>query len=109
MIKCQLKYTFGFLATLTFLLLGFPSASQAQTGVIDGAYVGCLTRDALSEFISAAVNNDNRQMNALLGSSCFAIEGREFSVVNRGFSKSQIRVYAGGSSVLLWTVSEAVR
>lgn len=81
----------------------------ASADRIRGAYVGCITKDALDEFVGAAVNKDNRQMNALLGTKCFPIEGREFSVVKRGFVKSQIRVYVGSDSVLLWVPSEAAR
>ncbi|MEZ5986559.1 MAG: hypothetical protein R3B94_11475 [Hyphomonas sp.] len=81
----------------------------ASAGVIRGAYVGCLTKQALDEFIGAAVKKDERQMSALLNRQCFAIEGREFSVVKTGFVKSQIRVYAGSDSVLLWVPTEATR
>jgi hypothetical protein len=84
-------------------------ASAANANTISGAYVGCLTETALSEFISAAVNGDTRQRDALLGSVCFQINGREYSIVDRSFIRSKIRVYAGSGSVLLWTVSEAVR
>lgn len=84
------------------------TGSFAQSGVVNGAFAGCLTEDLLSEFITAAVNNDNRQLNSLLQSGCYNIDGREYSVVSRGFTRSQLRIYAGGSSVVLWTVSEAI-
>ena len=48
-------------------------------------------------------------MQALLNKQCFFIEGREYSVVKPGFVKSQIRVYAGDGSALLWVPSEAAR
>tara|TARA_R110002051_G_scaffold21191_3_gene56562 strand:+ start:5713 stop:6012 length:300 start_codon:yes stop_codon:yes gene_type:complete len=85
------------------------SNMTASAGIIRGAYVGCLTKQALDEFIGAAVKKDERHMAALMNRQCFAIEGREFSVVKAGFIKSQIRVYAGGDSVLLWVPSEAAR
>ncbi len=92
---------FGFL-----LLVGTSSASAAT---IKGAHVGCLTKNALDEFVTAATNKDYKQMNALLGRTCVSIEGREYSIVKRGFVKSRVRVYVGENSVLLWVVSEAVR
>lgn len=84
-------------------------ACVASAKTISGAYVGCVSEDALSEFITAAVNEDYRQMRALTGTMCISIDGMEYSVVDRGWSRSQIRVYANGSSALLWTVSEAVK
>lgn len=94
---------------LAALLAALGSPGFAQSGVIDGAFAGCLTKDLLSEFLRAAVNDDMRQLNALLNSGCFNIDGREYSVVSRGFVQSQVRIFVGNDSVLLWTVSEAVR
>ena len=84
-------------------------AIAANADTINGDYVGCLTKSLLDEFVRAAGNKDYRQMQALLGTTCVPINGREYSVVDRGIVKSKIRVYAGGSSVLLWTVTEATR
>ena len=84
-------------------------ASMAYGKIITGAYIGCVTEDALDAFISAANSEDYRQMQALTGTVCTSIEGLEFSVVDQGWSRSQIRVYANGNSALLWTVSEAVK
>lgn len=83
--------------------------AAAQTGRISSAYVGCLTKEALSEFITAATRSDTRHMQSMLGSICFPIEGLEYSVVDRGMMQSQLRVYIGNDSALLWTVSEAIR
>lgn len=77
--------------------------------VIRGDYFGCVTRETLDEFIGAAVKNDYRHMQALSGSFCTALRGREYSIVDRGWMQSQIRVYVEGGSLLLWTVSEAIR
>jgi hypothetical protein len=84
-------------------------ATPATARTIDGAYVGCVSKETLDEFITAAVNNDNRQMQALIGTVCVPINGLEYSIVDRGFLKSQIRVYNGSNSAVVWTVSEAVR
>ncbi|MFN3722859.1 MAG: hypothetical protein ACK4VZ_07445 [Paracoccaceae bacterium] len=74
-----------------------------------GGYVGCITKDALDEFITAAVNYDERHMRSLIGTVCAAIGGMEYSMVDRGFVTSKVRVYVGDSSVVLYTVAEAAR
>jgi hypothetical protein len=84
-------------------------ATAAQSETIRGHFVGCDSEASLDEFITAASNNDTRQMQALTGSSCIGIRGLEYSVVDRGWLTSKIRVYGNGSSAILWTVSEAIR
>lgn len=85
------------------------SASAAYSAQFDGAYVGCVTQDALSEMQTAIMNQDRRQYDTLMGAVCAPLDGFEFSVVERGMLRSKVRVYVGDNSVLLWTVSEAVR
>ena len=50
-----------------------------------------------------------RQIQALTGTVCIPIEGIEYSIVDRGWMTSQIRVYGNGTSAVLWTVSEAIK
>jgi len=90
------------------LIVGLLCSPAVAERVNDG-YIGCLTESSLDEFITAAVNNDNRQMQTLLGTVCVPIGGREFSMVDQGFVVSEIRVYVGSDSVLLFTPSEATR
>ena len=83
---------------------------QAQaSNHITGAYVGCSTEAALDEFTTAAVNNDLQQIGALTSTVCTSIEGLEYSIVDRGWLTSQIRVYRNGDSFLIWTVSDALK
>lgn len=100
-----MRITRGFAAVLAALML----AAVSFAATIEGPYAGCLTKDSLDEMIKASSEKDIRQINALLGVSCVLIEGREYSVVERGFLKSRIRVYVGEDSVLLWTVSDAIK
>jgi len=95
--------------TAALLAVLVVAASPVAASRIGQGYVGCLTEAALDEFISAAVNEDKRQMQALLGSVCVPIGGLEYSMVDQGFMVSQIRVYVGSDSVLLYTVAEAAR
>ena len=92
--------------TAAFIIIA-GQAAKAET--IEDGYVGCLTGSALDEFVGAAANNDRRQMEALLGVVCVPIGGYEFSVVDRGLLRSQIRVYVGSDSIVLWTVTEEIR
>lgn len=85
----------------------FGGAAFGET--IRGSYVGCTTENALDEFTMAAVNRDRRQMEALIGVSCLPINGLEYSVVDRGFITSEIRVYVGSDSIRVFTPSEALR
>lgn len=84
-------------------------AGPAAAGRIESGYVGCVTEDALDEFISASVAGDQRQVQALLGTLCAPIGGLEYSMVDRGILVSEIRVYIGSDSVRLFTVAEAAR
>lgn len=93
--------------TLALLLTLLASNGSADT--IRDAHVGCITRESVDEFVDAAVSNDARQMQALMATQCISIQGLQFSVVDRGWGVSQIRVYNGTQSYLLWTVSEAIR
>ncbi|MCY4304938.1 MAG: hypothetical protein OXC62_09220 [Aestuariivita sp.] len=98
------------LIVILLLSIFIPVSSYAQTGKIKGAYAGCTTKQLLDEFITAASKNDLRHINALLYSSdCINLDGLQFSIVDRGFVKSQIRVYVNNTSLLLWTVTEATR
>ena len=76
---------------------------------ITGAHVGCITKDALEEFRTAAHNNDLRQIRALTSTICTPVEGMEYSVIDRGWMTSRIRVYGNGGSAVLWVISEALK
>ena len=90
--------------------LVLPVLSWARSGTIKGDFVGCLSENALDEFIDAAIAKDYRQMQALMRSRlCFNLKGREYSTVDVGFVTSKIRVYAGGGSVVLHVPTKAIR
>ena len=81
-----------------------------HNGTIQKPYAGCLTEAALDEAVGAAVKNDTRQLQALLVSGlCYDLMGRDYSIVETSLTTARVRVYAGGSSVVLWTLREAVR
>lgn len=82
--------------------------SILSPGVIRGDYVGCLTEEALDEVMTAVANTDNRQFEALLGTSCFLLNDREYSVIDFNWGTPKIRVYVDGDSIVLWTVRKAI-
>ena len=100
------KPTLGTIMILACSLIS--SAAFASNKTIKGAYVGCLSKSTLSEFITAAGRKDYRHINALMRSGCVSIEGQPYSLVKAGFATVKIRVYAGGGSVVLYTVREAI-
>jgi hypothetical protein len=89
------------------LAVSAPTAA-AQTGTIQGAYVGCRTEAQLDEFVQAAIRKDRRQGEALLNKVCVLLRGREFSIVERGWAYSRVRVYVGEDSIVLWVQSGAL-
>lgn len=97
------------IAALSCIVLTKSVPAMAQSGTIDGNFVGCVTKNALSEFIAAANANDNRQMQALIGNLCININGLEYSVISQGLANAEVRVYNGADSIKLFTVSEALR
>ena len=79
-----------------------------QKGVVADKWVGCITEDLLTEFNSAASNKDQLHIAALLASSCMHLQGVSYSVVDGGYSRSRIRVYAGTDSLLVWVPTKAI-
>jgi len=94
----------------TFLLNGSPALAGKASHVQEG-YVGCISDDALDEFIGAAIDKNQRQMDSLSRSGqCFYIGGLEFDYVDAGFMTSEIRVYVpGGGSLVLFIPTEGTR
>lgn len=86
------------------------TAGSAQAASLkDDGYVGCLTEDALTQFIRAARKNDEQAMNYMLKVPLCVTLSSAFKVttLKRSLSKSQIRVYVDDAAVDLWTVNEA--
>ena len=92
------------------LLSSSPVLAGKATHVQEG-YVGCISDDALDEFIGAAIDKNQRQMDSLSRSGqCFYIGGLEFDYVDAGFMTSEIRVYVpSGGSLVLFIPTEGTR
>lgn len=103
--KAVLVIAGAILATLSNVQL-----ANAQQGTITEAYAGCSTKSAYYELITAVNKIDRAQINALLGNGeCLFLEGLKYSVVDRGFVSSKIRVYGNGGSAVVWVPSEAIK
>lgn len=100
-------------SALLSALLIYPSATHAQTAEAPTGAVGCFTVETFEEFLVAISNSDRQQIRTLLDTSCLNMAGREYSVAGPevtgagGMPLHQVRVYAGGGSVLLWTINDA--
>lgn len=81
----------------------------AQTGRVKDNHVGCLTERHLDEMTMALVNKDQRLYDSLIGKVCVPVKGQQFSILDRGFITSKIRVYVGSDHVDLYVPSEATR
>lgn len=100
------------LASITSaLMLSSSVAFAGKAARIQEGYVGCITDEALDEFIGAAIDKNQRQMDSLSASGqCFYIGGLEFDYVDAGFMTSEIRVYVpGGGSLVLFIPTEGTR
>ena len=80
-----------------------------STGVITKEFVGCLTESNLDEFIGYSSRKDFNGMQSLLGNFCFSLNGKKYSLIESGLIRVKVRIYAGGDSLALWTVREAVQ
>lgn len=96
------------LVALAILGLTAPNAS-AQTRRVKGNYVGCMTKAHLDQVTTALNNRDERLYNSLMGKVCVPLKDQEFSILDRGFLTSKIRVYVGSDYVALHVPSEATR
>ena len=97
------------LVGMAILASGLASAAIAQTGVISGAYIGCLTDEYLSQLMSAISTSDMRLRDSLMGSACVVVKGYEYSMLDRGVLRSKIRVYVGDDYVDLIVPAEAAQ
>lgn len=110
MVRRQMECALIAVAASTFLLSSSPAFAGKASHVQEG-YVGCISDDALDEFIGAAIDKNQRQMDSLSRSGqCFYIGGLEFDYVDAGFMTSEIRVYVpGGGSLVLFIPTEGTR
>jgi len=90
-------------------LVAFASPAFAQSGTFTGQYIGCLTQDNLDQLYRAIDSGDKRLRDGLMGKVCVVVAGYDFSILDRGFLTTEVRVYVGGNTVDLIVPSEAVR
>jgi hypothetical protein len=85
-----------------------PSTDDNLTNV---GYTGCITESYYDELNSAVTDRNNRAVQFLLDNQyCVTVnEKLEFSVIDRGFLTSEIRIYVNDASVVLFVPSEMIR
>ena len=96
-------------AALSIAVVISAMTGPASALEINGPNIGCRTDAAYSEIQSAIGDDDQRHANAILeAKQCVVLDGQEFAIVDRGLFRSEIRVYAGGSSVVLFVSSDVI-
>lgn len=105
-----MRQGFAWAAVPLFLVLAQSAPASAQSGVLDGPWIGCLTEDTFGQMTNALVTGDDRLRDSLLGTSCVVLDGQEFSVLGRiSFGVRQIRVYVGDNHIDLIVPVEATQ
>ena len=90
------------------LALAMPTQTEAANGVL-GNYIGCSTKEQLSQLSTGISNKDQRLLDSMIGKVCALVNGHEFSILKRGVLISKVRVYTAKGNVDLWVHSEAIR
>lgn len=97
------------LALLIFNILTFTANKSYASKA--GNYIGCISEESLSNYNTGLTNHDeNLTDSLLLSQECILVGGKEYSILDRGFITSKIRVYSDdGEYTDVWVPSEAVR
>ena len=90
---------------ILLLLIGLTLTLNAAT--TSGGYGACISEEYYKEWNSADTNGMQYLVNS---NKCFILKsGLEYSMVDRGWMSSVIRVYIGGNGIKLWTANENIR
>ena len=93
-------------AIVAVALVGVVATSVQAQKVMRQPYAGCISKDAMSEMISASSARNYDHMNQLMASGlCYNLQGVSYNLVERGFIRSKIRTHYG----LLYVPTEATR
>ena len=85
------------------------ATAAAQSGVVKGDHVGCLTAKMYDDYAYAKVGGDWQKTDEMINSLCFGIEGREFTVIESSFFAVQIEVMTADGAVTPWTGKDVIR
>ncbi len=90
---------------LFFILMSIITFANAN--VTSGGYGACISESYYKEWNAA----DTTGMQYLMNSKkCLILKsGMKYSMVDRGFLSSVIRVYVGNDSFKLWTANENIK
>ena len=84
------------------------ATAAAQSGVVKGDHVGCLTGEMYDDYEYARDSGDWQKTDEMIDSLCFGIEGREFTVIKKSFATVKIEVMTADGAVTLWTGKDAI-
>ena len=96
--------------SIFILAATIPAATQAGE-TTNGGYTGCVSEAYYDQMMQAVVRKDNRGFKFLIENNrCFTLPaGLSFSMLDRGFTQSHIRIYVGDQSIELYVPSEMIR
>ena len=94
---------------LILLVALLPLIATAET--TNEGYYACKTEGQLSELFQYLASKDTNGFQHLVtAQKCTLIPpGLRISVIDRGFTKSKIRIYVGENSLVLWAPSEIIK
>lgn len=79
-------------------------------GSIKGGYPACISKELFDEIENALIRKDEKTVNYLEQNGCFYLKsGLAYSLISESWGIAQIRVYVGGTSVILWTNIENLK
>ncbi len=96
---------------LISLLLLFAVSMSAQAETFKKGYGACITEDLYDQFVSAAVDKDNRALKYLVGNGCVITKaGIPVSIIDSKWTgKVKVRAYVGDGAIVVWTNRKALR
>lgn len=93
--------------TLSLLIL---TSTSVQADSLKGGYGACISKDLFKQFISAAVEKDERAFQYLLKNGCIVTRaGTEISILSVSLlGTAKVRAYVGDTAIILWTNTENI-
>ncbi len=81
---------------------------EERVGTIQGAYVGCPTRESMRDFVAAFDENDSATLSRLENQGCRSVRGAKFRVVSVGFKVSAIEIGQGSRKRVVYVPTRAI-
>jgi len=94
---------------LVALLMNVAQPAFTQSGRFTSPTLGCVSEEAYRLIGQAISSGDDRLRDSMLGKTCVVLTDQEYSILDRGVLRTEIRVYVGDTSVDMIVAAEEVR